>query len=69
MTPQNFKTGDYLGDLTDDLEENGTFSFIEQFVSGGPKSHAFSVFCPSTGERVTKWKVKRITFNYENSYP
>jgi hypothetical protein len=32
------ETGDYLGDLTDDLEEFGSGSYIEEFVSGGPKN-------------------------------
>jgi hypothetical protein len=27
----------------------------------------FSVFCPATGKRTTKCKVKGITLNYENS--
>jgi len=27
----------------------------------------FTVFCPSTGKRATKCKVKGITLNYENS--
>ena len=27
----------------------------------------FSVICPSTGKRTTKYKVKGITLNYENS--
>ena len=36
-------------------------------MSGGPKNYAFSVFCPSTGKRATKGKVKGITLNYENS--
>jgi hypothetical protein len=61
------KTGDYLGDLTDELEEFGSGSYIEEFVSGGPKKYAFWVFYPSTGKRTTKCKVKAITFNYENS--
>ena len=61
------KTRDYLGDLTDELEEYGSGSFIQEFVSGGPKNYAFSVFCPSTGKRATKCKVKDITLNYENS--
>jgi len=60
-------TGDYLGDVTDELEEFGSGSFIDQFVSGGPKNYAFSVFCPSTDKRATKCKVKGITLNYENS--
>jgi hypothetical protein len=61
------KTGDYLGDLTDELEEFGPQSFIREFVSGGPKNYAFSVFCPATGKCTNKCKVKGITLNYENS--
>ena len=59
--------GDYLGDLTDELEEFGSGSFIEEFVSGGPKNYAFMVFCPVTGKRIFKCKVKGITLNYNNS--
>jgi hypothetical protein len=32
------ETGDYLGDLTDELEEFGSGSYIEEFVSGVPKT-------------------------------
>jgi len=59
-------TGDYLGDLTDELEL-GSGSFIKEFVSGGPKNYAFMVFCPATGKRSSKCKVKGITLNYNNS--
>jgi hypothetical protein len=65
--PQRVRTGDYLDDLTDELEEFGSGSYIEEFVSGGPKNHAFSVFCPNTGKRTTKCKMKGITLNDENS--
>ena len=61
------RIGDYLGHLTDELEVFGAHCFIEEFLSGGPKNYAYSVFCPSTGERTTKCKVKGITLNYENS--
>jgi hypothetical protein len=64
---QKMKTGDYLGDLTDELEKFSAGSYIEEFVSGGTKNYAFSVFCPSTGKQTTKCKVKDITLNYENS--
>jgi len=47
--PPKVRTGDYLGHLTDEMEEFGAHSFIEVFVSGRPKNYAFSVFCPSTG--------------------
>ena len=46
--PTKVRTGDYLGHLTDEFEEFGAEYFIEEFVSGGPKNYAFSVFWPST---------------------
>jgi hypothetical protein len=46
--PPKVEIGYYLGDLTDVLEEFGSGSYIEQFVSGGPKNYAFSVFSPYT---------------------
>ena len=58
--PPKVKTGDYLRDLTNELEEYGSGSFIQEFVSGGPKNCAFSVFCPRTGKRATKSKMKGI---------
>ena len=63
----NVETGYYLGDLTDELEEFGSGSYIEEFVSGGPKNFSFSVFSPTTGKRTTRCNVKGITLNYDNS--
>ena len=60
-------TRDYLSDLTDELEEFGSGSFIEELVSGGPKNYAFMVFCTATGKCTSKCKVKAITLNYNNS--
>ena len=51
----------------DVLEEFDSTSYIEEFMSGGPQNYAFTVFCPSTGIRTTKCKVKSLTLNYENS--
>jgi len=65
--PPKVKTGDYLGYLTDVLEKFGSSSFIEEFVSGGPKNYAYSVFSPSIGKRTTKFKVNGINLNYDNS--
>ena len=65
--PPKVKTGYYLGDLTDELEEFGSGSFIEQFVSGGPKNYPYSEFSPSTGKRITNCKLKGITVNYDYS--
>jgi hypothetical protein len=50
-----------------ELVKFGCGSYIEKFVSGGPKNYAFSVFCPSSGKRSTNCKGKCITLNYENS--
>ena len=44
--PPKVETGYYLGDLPDELEEFGSGSYIQEFVSGGPKNYAFSVFSP-----------------------
>ena len=46
--PTKVKTADYMCDLTDELEEYGCGSFVDEFVSGGPKNYAFTVFYPST---------------------
>ena len=42
--PPNVKTRDYMGDVTHDLEVYGSWSFVEEFLSSGPKTYAFSVF-------------------------
>ena len=65
--PERVKTGDYPVDLIVELEEYGAGFYVEEFLSGGLKNYAFSVFCPATGKRATKCKVKGITLNYENS--
>jgi hypothetical protein len=53
----NVETGDYLGDLTDELEECGSGSYIEEFVSVSPQNYGFTVFCPATEKRASKCKV------------
>ena len=40
------ETGYYLGDLTDELEEFGSGSYIEEFVSGGLKIMHFLYLAP-----------------------
>ena len=59
MTPPKVKTGDYLGDLTNELQEYGYGSFIQEFVSGGPKNYAFSVFSTrqENMQQSVKWRV------------
>ena len=52
--------------MTDELESYGRGSFIESFVSGGPKFYAYVVRTPE-GRRHEICKVKGITLNYKNS--
>ncbi|XP_077270142.1 uncharacterized protein LOC143901589 [Temnothorax americanus] len=40
------RTGNFLGDMTDELESYGNGSYIEKFVSGGPKFYAYIVRTP-----------------------
>ncbi|XP_071507356.1 uncharacterized protein [Diadema antillarum] len=50
--------GDFLGDLTDELDGR----YITTFISGGPKNYAYKL---DNGK--TSCKVKGITLNYSNS--
>ncbi|XP_070167752.1 uncharacterized protein [Polyergus mexicanus] len=60
------RSGNFLGDMTDELESYGSGSYIEAFVSGGPKFYAYVVRSPD-GRTHEACKVKGITLNYENS--
>ena len=64
MTPKS-KHG-IIWATSDELENYGSCSFVEEFVSCGPKNYAFSVFWPSTWKRATNCKMKDITLNYVN---
>jgi len=59
-------TGNFLDDMTDELESYGRGSYIEAFVSGGPKFYAYMV-CTPEGRTHEVCKVKGITLNFENS--
>ena len=52
--------------MTDELESYGRGSFIESFVSGGPKFYVYVVRTPE-GRRHEICKVKGIRLNYKNS--
>lgn len=60
-------TGDYLGDLTDELEEYGEGSFIDCFVSGGPKNYTYRVNVKGGNTYKYVCKVKGINLNFSNS--
>jgi len=54
--------GEYLGELTDELNDYGPGAYIKEFVSGGPKNYAY---CVQTlgGENFTTIKTKGIKMN------
>src|SRR5262249_47508012 len=61
------ETGEFLGDLTDELGEYGPGAYISDFVSAGPKNYAYQVK-NSAGAVVSECcKVKGITLNAANS--
>ncbi|KAK4872979.1 hypothetical protein RN001_015008 [Aquatica leii] len=60
-------TGDFLGDMTDEIECYGPGSKIVEFVSGGPKNYAFKVFSTKSKSYEYTCKVKGITLNFKNA--
>jgi len=59
-------TGNFLGDLTDELTGYGEGAYITEFTSGGPKNYAAKGICPKTGKTFEMCKVKGITLNFKN---
>ena len=55
--------GQYLGQLTDELEAYGAGSFIDLFCSAGPKNYGFRVRKPD-GKTVEINKVRGFTLNF-----
>ncbi|XP_018574075.1 uncharacterized protein LOC108913090 [Anoplophora glabripennis] len=60
-------TGEFLGDMTDELEGYRSGSHITEFVSGGPKNYAYKVFSTRDNEEKVVCKVKGISLNYTAS--
>ncbi|KAJ8935224.1 hypothetical protein NQ318_011334 [Aromia moschata] len=59
--------GEFLGEITDELESYGPGSYITEFVSGGPKKYAYRVFSTRDKEERVVCKVKGISLNYAAS--
>lgn len=57
------KTGSYLGELTDELSSYGENSYIEEYVSLGPKTYALKIFSPKSQKYYYKTVCKGITLN------
>jgi hypothetical protein len=60
-------TGQFIGDMTDELIGYGAGSYITKFVSGGPKNYAFQVYSTNSCEEEVVCKVKGISLNYAAS--
>ena len=57
------KTGNFLGDMTNELDCYGEGSYIEEFCSGGSKNYAYRVFETKTQTYSTVCKVRGISLN------
>ncbi|XP_030762206.1 uncharacterized protein LOC115887022 [Sitophilus oryzae] len=64
---EDIPLGNFLGEMTDELEGYGEGSYIDEFVSGGPKNYAYKVYSPKTGEYFITCKVKGLSLNYNAS--
>ena len=58
----NGNLGDYLGDLTNEIQENS----IQTFVTGGPKNYGYQCKCPDKDDSLTHCKIRGITLNFKN---
>ncbi|XP_030758042.1 uncharacterized protein LOC115883772 [Sitophilus oryzae] len=64
---EDIPLGNFLGEMTDELEGYGEGSYIDEFVSGGPKNYAYKVYSPKSGEYSITCKVKGLSLNYNAS--
>jgi len=60
-------TGDYLGEMTDELTDYGVDSYIVEFVSGGPKTYAYLVWSTDKKALIPVCKIKGLTLNMKTS--
>ncbi|XP_074109281.1 uncharacterized protein LOC141534036 [Cotesia typhae] len=58
-------TGDFLGDLTDELESYGKGSYISSFVSGGPKFYSYVIKHEGKTSECSKLKGVKINGSTE----
>ncbi|XP_055381852.1 uncharacterized protein LOC129612329 [Condylostylus longicornis] len=60
-------TGEFIGDMTNELESYGQGSYVTEFVSG-PKNYAYKVFSTKDNSEKVVCKVKGIRLNYDASH-
>lgn len=59
--------GNCIGDMTNELEQYGKESYINEFVSGGPKNYGYKVWSTKEQAELVVCKVKGIQLNYNTS--
>ncbi|KAF4523991.1 hypothetical protein B566_EDAN013833 [Ephemera danica] len=64
---ERLKTGNGLGELTDELLEYGEGCKIREFIGAGPKHYAFKAYDKYDELVKTVMKVRGITLNVKNS--
>jgi len=60
-------TGSYLGDMTNELKDYGSDSYITEFASGGPKNYGYKIDSTNDGQQHTSVKVKGFSLDYVTS--
>ena len=55
--------GDFLGDMTDELSDYGSGSYIQEFVAGGPKQYALKIWSTAKQEYCHVVKIRGFTLN------
>ena len=59
-------TGDFLGDLTDELSSDGS-CYITEFVASGPKAYGYKTIDTVSGKVDTIVKIRGFTLNWCNA--
>jgi len=60
-------TGNYLGDMTNELKDYGPDSYITEFASAGPKNYGYKVHSSNDGQYYTSVNVKGFSLDYVTS--
>ncbi|MCP3664718.1 MAG: hypothetical protein GY696_19870, partial [Gammaproteobacteria bacterium] len=61
---ENLPTGDFLGDLADELEVYGEGSYVTEFISARPKNYSCKVYSTKEKKIIQEIKVKGHPLDY-----
>lgn len=59
--------GNFIGEMTDELEKFGKNSYIDEFIAAGPKNYGYKVWSTEQKQYITTCKVKGIRLNHAAS--